>query len=147
MDKKKSYMKIWERRQDIKEWWTMENATFYHGGDKRWLPDKIRWHRLIGRNDSDDLIFGIAELDAGEYHLLHYHEDASECYYVLEGRSWFRVDDEVIDGTPGTGIMMRPGAKHAILNDSDEKLVFFFAFPKPHYETILVETTKPDMGL
>jgi len=54
MDNKQSYMKIWGRRQDIKEWWTMENATFYHGGDNRWLPDKIRWHRIIGRNDSSE---------------------------------------------------------------------------------------------
>ena len=38
------------------------------------------------------------------------------------------------------------GSKHAILNDGDKKLVFFFAYPKPWYKTTLLEEHKPDMG-
>ena len=139
-------MKRWGRVEEITNWYDMENATYYHGGDERWLIDKLRWQRIVGPDDSEDLIFGVGELDPGEFHLLHYHEDAAECYFVLEGQGKFRVDDEVIDGTPGTGIYMPAGSKHAILNDSDKKLVFFFAYPKPWYKTTLIEEHQPNMG-
>jgi len=142
----KKQNKRWDRVENISEWFDMENAVYYHGGDKRWLSDKIRWQRLIGSEDTEDMIFGIAEIDPGEYHLLHYHEDCSECYFVLEGRAKFRIDDEVIDGTPGTGLYMPAGSKHAIVNDGKKKLVFFFAYPKPYYKTTLVDARIPDMG-
>jgi oxalate decarboxylase/phosphoglucose isomerase-like protein (cupin superfamily) len=132
-------MKRVARVQDIQEWLNCEKATYYTGGDKRWLCDGIIWQRLIGPEDSKDLIFGIAKLDPAQIHLLHHHEGASELYYVLEGSGKFTLDDEIISGNPGTGIYMPPGTKHRIENDGDKTLVFFFAYNLPYYSTILDE--------
>ena len=127
------------RVEDIREWLDCEKALYYNGGDKRWLRDGIMWKRLIGPEDSKDLIFGIAKLDPGQIHLLHHHEGASELYYVLEGNGKFTLDEEIINGTPGAGIYMPPGTKHRIENDGDKTLVFFFAYNLPYYSTILDE--------
>jgi oxalate decarboxylase/phosphoglucose isomerase-like protein (cupin superfamily) len=132
-------MKRVARVEDIKEWFDCEKAVYYTGGDKRWLRDKIVWQRLIGPEDSKDLIFGIAKLDPGQIHLLHHHEGASELYYVLKGMGKFTVDEEVVDGSPGTGIYMPPGSKHRIENNGEQTLELFFAYNFPQYNTILDE--------
>jgi oxalate decarboxylase/phosphoglucose isomerase-like protein (cupin superfamily) len=132
-------MKRVARIEDIKEWLDCEKATYYTGGDKRWLRDGIIWQRLIGPGDSQDLIFGIAKLDPGKIHLLHHHEGASELYYVLKGKGKFTVDEEVFDATPGTGIYMPPGTKHRIENVGEVTLEFFFAYNYPYYSTFLDE--------
>ena len=93
-------MKRVARVEDIREWLDCEKALYYTGGDKRWLRDGIMWQRLIGPEDSKDLIFGVARLDPGQIHLLHHHEGASELYYVLEGSGRFTLDEEIINGTP-----------------------------------------------
>jgi len=131
--------KRWARVEDIEAWLDCEKAIYYTGGDKHWLRDGLKWQRLIGPDDSDDLIFGIGKLDPGQIHLLHHHEDAPELYFVLDGRGKFTVDGEVVEGTPGTGIYIPTGSKHRIVNDGQGTLVFFFAYPQPHFKTTLDE--------
>ena len=134
-------MKRLGRVEDIKDWINCrsERALYYTGGDKRWFKDGTEWQRLIGPEDSEDLIFGIAKLKPGDIHLLHHHSDAAELYYILEGKGKFTVDDEVFDGYPGTGVYMSAGAKHKIENDGHQILVFFFSFNRPRYTTVLDE--------
>jgi oxalate decarboxylase/phosphoglucose isomerase-like protein (cupin superfamily) len=127
------------RVQEIREWLRMEKARYYTGGDKRWLRDGLEWHRLIDPDVSDDLIFGVARLEMGQVHLLHHHDNAAELYYVLEGTGLFTLDDETIDGTPGTVIYISVGAKHRIENNGCQTLMFFFVYNQPHYTTILDE--------
>ena len=61
--------------------------------------DKCRFKYLISQeaNDSKDLSCGIAELDPGEVHLLHYHPKEAELYYVLSGYAKVRVENEERD--------------------------------------------------
>ena len=132
-------MKYFSRMDDIKKWYTTESALYYTGGDKRWLRDKIRWQRLVGPEDSNNLIFGIAELDPGETHLLHKHSDAAELYLVLEGEGLFRVNDEERFCEKGHCIYSPPGASHRVHNNGDQKLVIFFAYDRPWYNTELEE--------
>lgn len=132
-------MKWVTRIQDIKEWLNCQKADYYTGGDKRWLKDGLEWHRLITPEISKDLIFGVAKLDPGQVHLLHHHDNAAELYYVSEGTGKFTLDDEIIDGTPGTVIYLPAGVKHRIKNDGSQTLVILFAYNRPHYTTILDE--------
>ena len=132
-------MKHVTRIQDIKEWINTEKATYYTGGDKRWLKDGLEWNRLIDPEVSDDLIFGVAKLEPGEVHLLHHHDNAAELYYVSEGSGKFTLDDEIVNGTPGTVIYIPTDVKHRIENDGSQTLVIFFVYNRPVYSTILDE--------
>lgn len=130
-------MKYFKHVDEITEWMDTEKAAYYTGGDKRWLADKLKWQRLFGPSDSDDLIFGIAKLPPGEIHLPHYHPDASELYYVLAGYGLFTVAKEEKECGPGSGIYMPAGARHSVRNHGFEELIFFFAYDRPYYQTFL----------
>jgi len=130
-------MKFVGRIQDIQEWLTPGKAHYYSKGDERWLEDGLRFHRIVGPQNSEDLVFGVAKLEPGEVHLLHHHDDASELYYVVEGEGKFTLDDDIVNGVPGTVIYMTAGVKHKIENEGTETLMIFFMYPRPDYTTTL----------
>lgn len=132
-------MKRVARIQDIQEWLNCEKANYYTGGDKRWLRDGLEWHRLIDPEVSKDLILGVARLEPGQVHLLHHHDNAAELYYVSEGTGKFTLDDEIVNGTPGTVIYIPTGTRHRIENDGNQTLMILFVYNRPDYTTILDE--------
>ncbi|MBW1714038.1 MAG: cupin domain-containing protein [Deltaproteobacteria bacterium] len=138
-------MKYFRHAGEITDWMDTRKAVYYTGGDERWLADKLKWQRLFGPSESEDLIFGIAKLPPGEIHLPHHHPDAPELYYVLEGQGLFRVAGEEKECGPGSGIYMPAGASHSVWNNGTEELVFFFAYDRPFYQTVLdLGDGKPD---
>jgi mannose-6-phosphate isomerase-like protein (cupin superfamily) len=44
----------------------------------------------------------------------HYHTEAEEVYYVLEGRGGVRVDGETRDIDPGHVVVIVPGQRHKV---------------------------------
>jgi mannose-6-phosphate isomerase-like protein (cupin superfamily) len=47
----------------------------------------------------------------------HYHKEATEVYYILEGRGQMELNDDVIDLTPGTIVYIEPGTPHRAYGD------------------------------
>ena len=42
----------------------------------------------------------------------HYNRQLTEIYYVLEGRGRMELDGDVVDVSPGTSVLIRPGCRH-----------------------------------
>ena len=109
------------------EWTTNETVD-----PPMWPIDKIRWKTLVSeeRSGSRDLLLGIAELDAGEVHVLHDHPDSSEVYYILQGTARAVMNGRQIEVGPGTALFFPPQTKHEIANIGDQTLTFLWAFNK-----------------
>lgn len=55
---------------------------------------------------------------------LHYHEHATQFFFILSGTAIFVVDDKVTVLNPQQGIEIRPGQKHRISNHAHTDLEF-----------------------
>ena len=99
--------------------------------------DQGRWKSLIDKEKgSKDLALGIGWMKPGEVHLLHHHEEASEFYYILEGKGTITVGDEEVKAKPGTTIYIPAGDKHKIVNDGKGELVVLFGYNKTEWSSI-----------
>jgi mannose-6-phosphate isomerase-like protein (cupin superfamily) len=96
-----------------------------------WQYDKIRFKPLITEGISQDLYFGIAELDPRETHQLHHHDEESELYYILKGTAKVQLNEECTEVGPGTAVYIPAKMKHAITNIGNETLVFVWAYNIP----------------
>jgi mannose-6-phosphate isomerase-like protein (cupin superfamily) len=54
------------------------------------------------------------------------HED--EVYYVLSGKGVMTVDDKLVDMTPGTAVLTRPGSSHSLKQVGAEDLVVLISY-------------------
>jgi mannose-6-phosphate isomerase-like protein (cupin superfamily) len=55
---------------------------------------------------------------------LHYHEHATQFFFVLHGSAIFVVDGEVVFLNPTQGLEIKPGQKHRISNHAETDLEF-----------------------
>jgi mannose-6-phosphate isomerase-like protein (cupin superfamily) len=78
---------------------------------------------------------GVAELVKGGFLAPHRHPQA-EIYYVLAGRGRMTVDSEAVDVEAGTALFIPGGSEHAIRNDGDELLRFFYVFAVDRIEDV-----------
>ena len=53
----------------------------------------------------------------------HYHTEAEEVYYVLEGQGAVRVDGETRLIGPGDVVVIVPGQRHKVWQEGEEDLV------------------------
>jgi mannose-6-phosphate isomerase-like protein (cupin superfamily) len=51
----------------------------------------------------------------------HRHVGNDEAYFVLEGTVEFHVDSEVVNGTPGSFVLVQAGEAHTFANTSEER--------------------------
>lgn len=63
-------------------------------------------------------------MPSGAAEARHYHEKASQFFFILKGQARFEVEDEVVDVGNGEGLQIASGKKHRILNPGDEDLEF-----------------------
>lgn len=54
---------------------------------------------------------------SGDYHL---HEDREQVYYFTSGRAKMRIDDEMYDVSEGDIVYVPVGARHQLVNDSED---------------------------
>jgi len=80
-----------------------------------------------------------ARLPTGGATAPHYHAQAEEIYYILEGRGRMHLGAESRDVGPGDAIAIPPGAVHAIENLGSTTLKFLCccAPPYEHEDTIM----------
>jgi uncharacterized RmlC-like cupin family protein len=56
----------------------------------------------------------------------HTHEeDSEEIYVILSGTGRMRLDDEMIEVSPGDVVRNRPGGTHGLVNTGSETIRFF----------------------
>ena len=87
------------------------------------------WTRLFsqGTTPTDSVTAGVAELAKGGFLAPHRHPQA-EIYYVLAGKGAVTVDGETHAVVVGSALFIPGGSEHAIRNDADELLRFFYVF-------------------
>lgn len=82
-----------------------------------------------------------ARIPSGEATAAHYHPQAEEIYYLLEGRGRMQIEDEIREVGPGDAIAIPPGQRHQITTISAEPLRFLCccAPAYEHTDTIMVD--------
>jgi len=93
----------------------IENAEHYSWGD-----NCDGWHFV----KSDHLSIIKETMPAGTKEKLHYHEKAQQFFYILSGMATFEIDGLICSVGQNRGILIRPGVKHMILNNTDSDLEF-----------------------
>lgn len=73
-----------------------------------------------------------ATLAVGTATIRHYHREAEEIYFILEGEGRMEIDGVVRRVGPGDAILIPPGAWHEIAVDGDEVLRFLCACAPPY---------------
>jgi mannose-6-phosphate isomerase-like protein (cupin superfamily) len=53
----------------------------------------------------------------------HYHREAEEVYYVLEGQGEIRVDGQIGSLEPGDAVIIVPGQRHKVWQRGERDLV------------------------
>jgi quercetin dioxygenase-like cupin family protein len=79
---------------------------------------------------------GIAEVTLAprtEGPIQHRHAEHDEGFYVVSGTARFTVGEAVYEASPGTLVMVPPGAPHTFANPGDEPLVMVNTFTPDRY--------------
>lgn len=114
-------VKLVTRLRDIEKWEISSGEAY--------KLSKLKWKTLVSKeiSGSEDMSFGLGELDPGKVHGVHQHPHINEIYYVLEGVARVILGDEEIVADLGTAIYIPKGTKHGIINDSDKPFVILWA--------------------
>ena len=72
-----------------------------------------------------------ATLARGERTERHYHAEAEEIYYLLEGTGEMEVDGETRSLAPGDAVLIPPGARHR-MRAGEEPIRFLCACAPPY---------------
>lgn len=98
---------------------------------------RAAWTRLFsqGETPTESMTAGVAELAKGGFLAPHRHPQA-EIYYVLSGRGTVTVDGEELSVEAGSALFIPGGSEHAIRNDAEEPLRFFYVFAVDRIEDV-----------
>ena len=71
---------------------------------------------------------------------LHYHEQATQVFFILRGRATFSIDGQVSVLKPEQGIQILPGQQHFITNNYRADLEFIlYSYPSTNNDRINCE--------
>jgi uncharacterized cupin superfamily protein len=75
----------------------------------------------------------------------HRHPGQEEIYFVIAGRATFKIDDDVFEVGPHTGVRIAGDAYRSVHNDSDEDAeLLLFSTRNPNADTDRAENFWPD---
>lgn len=74
--------------------------------------------------DTDALSIKQELMPPGTFEALHYHEKATQFFFILRGTAIFTIDGEVKVVGANQGIEIRPGQKHYVSNHAETDLEF-----------------------
>ncbi|MBX7152173.1 cupin domain-containing protein [bacterium] len=70
---------------------------------------------------------------AGASEKNHYHDQATQFFYILNGTGTLKINDDIVQLSAGEGIVIEPGTPHQFRNDSDRDVRFLVvSTPKSH---------------
>jgi mannose-6-phosphate isomerase-like protein (cupin superfamily) len=71
---------------------------------------------------------------------LHYHEKASQVFFILKGRAKFTIDGTTTELREQEGIEIKPGQKHFIANHQNTDLEFIlYSYPATKNDRINIK--------
>lgn len=94
---------------------SIENAEHYIWGE---ICDG--WHLL----KSNDMSVIQERIPAGGMEVMHYHQQARQFFYILDGQGTMAFEDQIIVLKKGQGIEIAPRVKHQFQNRSDADVHF-----------------------
>ena len=100
---------------------SIENAEHYVWGQ---ICDG--WH-LLKRSDMSVIQ---ERVPAGSAEVMHYHEQARQFFYILDGEGTMSFEDHEIILQKGQGLEISPMLRHQFMNNS-QKDVHFLVFSVP----------------
>ncbi|MEL7123905.1 MAG: GNAT family N-acetyltransferase [Bacteroidota bacterium] len=104
------------------------NAEHYVWGDQC-----LAWHFL--KNESLSVIKEL--MPSGTKEMMHFHSNAQQFFYILNGVAHFEVDGQTYEVNQNQGLHIYPGQKHMISNMSESDLEFLIiSQPKAHGDRI-----------
>lgn len=77
--------------------------------------------------DTDALSVKQEMMPPNAFEQMHYHEKATQFFFILKGTAIFLIDGEVKVVNAGQGIEIKPGQKHRISNHSETELEFILS--------------------
>jgi mannose-6-phosphate isomerase-like protein (cupin superfamily) len=86
----------------------------------RWGDDCYGWNYV----DTDALSIKQELMPPDTAEQLHFHETASQFFFILKGRATFSIDGELCVLKPEQSIEIKPGQKHFIANKESSDLEF-----------------------
>jgi mannose-6-phosphate isomerase-like protein (cupin superfamily) len=63
-------------------------------------------------------------MPAGTSEQLHFHNNAQQFFYILSGRAVLYLDNEKTNLSKHQGLLIHPGVRHYIQNQTEERLEF-----------------------
>ena len=109
--------------------------------DQEWsTTDKypgVRWKFLIDSDftESSGLSLGLAEIAPGGDLILHYHSPA-EIYVVTDGKGILNKSGKLEEIKKGDVVYISKNAKHALKNNGEETLKFYWIFPTDRFSEV-----------
>ena len=109
--------------------------------DQEWsTTDKypgVRWKFLIDSDftESSGLSLGFAEIAPGGDLILHYHSLA-EIYVVTDGKGILNKSGKLEEIKKGDVVYISKNAKHALKNNGEETLKFYWIFPTDRFSEV-----------
>jgi mannose-6-phosphate isomerase-like protein (cupin superfamily) len=85
------------------------------------------WHLL----KRDDMSVIQERVPAGGAEVMHYHTQARQFFYILEGEGTMAFEDQVIVLEKGQGIEIAPQVKHQFKNQSNRDVHFLVVSVPP----------------
>jgi len=102
----------------------------------KWGDDCYGWNFI----DSDILSVKQELMPPDTAEQLHYHEKASQVFFILKGKATFSIDGEICVLKPEQGIEIKPGQKHFIANKETSDLEFIlYSTPSTKNDRINIE--------
>jgi quercetin dioxygenase-like cupin family protein len=90
-------------------------AEHYH-----WGAASEGWHLLNRR----DLSIIQERVPSGDRERRHYHSNARQFFYILEGEGVLEIEGSRSNLREGQGIEVMPGSAHQFMNESESDVVF-----------------------
>ena len=109
--------------------------------DQEWSTTEkypgVRWKFLIDADftKSASLSLGFAEIAPGGDLILHYHSPA-EIYVVTDGKGVLNKSGELEEIKKGDVVYIGENEKHALKNNGNETLKFFWIFPTDRFSEV-----------
>jgi quercetin dioxygenase-like cupin family protein len=72
----------------------------------------------------------------------HYHKEATETFYVIEGELWMRVWDREFTAGPGSFVFVPAGTPHAFANRSGEPVRFLGHASTPAIKNLILDAVE-----
>ena len=97
----------------------------------------VRWKFLIDSDftESSGLSLGFAEIAPGGNLILHYHSPA-EIYVVTDGKGILNKSGKLEEIKKGDVVYISKNAKHALKNNGEETLKFYWIFPTDRFSEV-----------